>query len=70
MEDNEFWIKIWKSIGAVVCVLIISVSGCTMNKQYQTRMLIENTKVNPIDANCAIEGYIDRSGPCILRAAK
>lgn len=68
MDESQFWIRLWKIIGLVLCVLIVSVSSCTANRQYQTRVLIENAKVNPIDAKCAIEGENLQSAPCIIRA--
>lgn len=69
MDDNQFWIGALKIIGACFCVLAVTVSACTANRHYQTRILIETAKINPIDAKCAIEGETDRTPSCVLRAA-
>lgn len=66
MNDNEFWITVWKIIAITVCVITVSVGGCTANRQYQTRALIENAKVPPMQAKCAIEGEVLQHAPCIL----
>ena len=28
MDENEFWIAVWKIVAAAVCVFILSISGC------------------------------------------
>ena len=30
MEDNKFWLVVWKLIAIVVCILIVTVGGCTV----------------------------------------
>ena len=30
MEDNKFWLVVWKLIVIVVCILIVTVGGCTV----------------------------------------
>ena len=70
MDENQFWYGFLKIAGLVLCILIVSLSSCTANRQYQTRMLIENAKVNPLDAKCAIEGESLQYAPCIIRAQK
>lgn len=69
MNDNEFWVATWKIIAVAICILILTAGGCTMNRHYQTRMLIENAKVHPMDAKCAIEGDNANAPTCVLRAA-
>jgi hypothetical protein len=70
MNDNDFFLGIWKVCGTVLCIIAISIAGCTGNRQYQTRALIENAKVNPIEAKCALEADTLGSTPCILKAMK
>lgn len=70
MDDNQYWISVFKLIGAVLCVFILSMTGCTVNKQYQIRTLIENAKVDPIDAKCALDGDALGYTACIMLAAK
>jgi len=40
-----------------------------MNSEYQIRMLVENSKVNPIEAKCAINSQINEAA-CIIKAQK
>lgn len=70
MDENQFWIAIWKVIGAVVVMMTVSIGSCTANRHYQTRLLIENTGVDPIGAKCAIEGDTDNMSVCIQRAGR
>lgn len=70
MNENEFWIAIWKVIGAVVVAMTVSIGSCTANRHYQTRLLIENTGVDPIGATCAFEGGSSSTPVCIQRAAR
>lgn len=62
MNDNEFWVKVWKVIAIILCVLIVSSAGCTANRHYQTRALIESGKADSLGARCAIDG--DGSAAC------
>jgi hypothetical protein len=70
MNENQFWIALWKIVGAVVVVMTVSIGSCTANRHYQTRMLIENTGVDPIGAKCAIAGESGHSPICIQRAGR
>lgn len=67
MDENQFWIAIWKVIGAVVVAMTVSMGSCTANRHYQTRLLIENTGVDPIGAKCAIEGDTGNMPVCMLQ---
>jgi hypothetical protein len=70
MNDNDFFLGIWRTAGAVLCVIAISIAGCNGNRQYQTRLLIENAKIDPIEAKCALESDTLGSTACILKAMK
>ena len=30
MEENNFWLAVWKLIAIVACILIVTVGGCTV----------------------------------------
>lgn len=62
MNDNELWAFIWKCAATVLCVLITVGGGCNMNRHYQTRLLIENAKIDGLSAQCAINS--DSSESC------
>jgi hypothetical protein len=70
MNENQFWVATWKVIGWVVVAMTVSIGSCTANRHYQTRLLIENTGVDPIGAKCAIEGDTGSMSICIQRAAR
>ena len=70
MNENQLWIALWKIVGAVAVVMTVSIGSCTANQHYQTRMLIENTGVDPIGAKCAIAGESSDAPICIQRAAR
>ena len=70
MNENEFWSGVVKVLVIGFCVVIATFAGCTANRVYQTRALIENAKVNPIEAKCALEQETLGQGACVLRAAK
>lgn len=70
MNENQFWIAMWKVAGAVVVMMTVSIGSCTANRHYQTRMLIEKTGVDPIGAKCAIEGDTASLPVCIQRAGR
>ena len=70
MNENQFWIKVVKTIGTVICVLCLSMTGCTVNRHYQTRVLIENAKVDPIEARCALDSDSLGYTACVMIASK
>ena len=70
MDNNQFYLNIWKFVVLFLCVAVVTGGGCTMNRVYQTRLLIENAKVSPIDAKCALEADVLSTAACIIRAQK
>ena len=69
MNDNEFWIKVWKIAAFVFVVTILNVSGCTINKQSQIRSAIEKG-TDPIAAKCAIDASSASYPLCIVFIAQ
>jgi len=70
MNENQFWIAVWKILGTVAVAMTVSLGSCTANRHYQTRLLIENTGVDPIGAKCAMEGETGSLPVCIQRAGR
>lgn len=70
MNENEFWSGVVKVLVIGFCVVVATFAGCNANRHYQTRALIENAKIDPIAAKCAIESETLGQGACVLRAAK
>ena len=55
MSENEFWIKVWKIVGTVVSIFILTVGGCTTNGTYIIKDMVEKG-ASPIQAACAVHG--------------
>lgn len=67
MEENSFWLSLWKSVILGICILILCVTGNCQNSKYQLRKMIE-AGTDPILAACALgKGY---GTDCILRIAQ
>lgn len=39
MNDNEFYVAVWRVIGAIIVMLSLTIGGC---HSYQTKIYIEN----------------------------
>lgn len=61
MEENKFWLAIWKIIAVTLVALTVSVSGCIYGKGQQVKSLIKSG-TPPILAMCAIHGADDHKG--------
>jgi hypothetical protein len=69
MNENEFWIKFWKTLMAGLVAVIVSIGGCdTIQTNEKLSAIKEMTKngAHPIDARCA-SSYVH--GMCDIRAA-
>ena len=73
MNDNEFWLKTWKVVGTVLCVIVISSIGSCQISNYQMRKMVESG-ATPIQAACAFDISNNRSDPLcsveLLRVAQ
>jgi len=71
MEDDiKLWLGFWKIVVIAASAVAISMASCTANRHYQTRVLLESGKVDPVSATCAMLSDIQNSALCILRGAK
>jgi hypothetical protein len=52
-DDQKFWYSIWKLAAITVCVLIVSISGCTANDRRVVAAMIKNG-ADPIMARCSL----------------
>lgn len=64
MDENQFWITIWKIVAAVVVTLILTVGGCTVNQQFKIAELVAGG-ADPLKAQCAIYGAGNTSNATI-----
>lgn len=48
MNDNEFWIQVWKVVAGCFCVLVLTSGGCVM----RGNQLLANSS-DPIALACA-----------------
>ena len=70
MDDNQFWVSIWKMVAVSFCVMVLAIAGCTVNN---TRVVNEMTSrgADPIAAACAVNGAGERAqaAMCALAAS-
>ncbi len=60
MNDNEFWIKTWKTTLIAFCIIVVSGMVSCQTSKYQLRKMTEATG-SGIESACAIEMISDGS---------
>lgn len=55
MEDNTFWITIWKLVALVICVIVLTISGCSINSGLVAERLVKSG-ADPIKVRCMLMG--------------
>jgi hypothetical protein len=68
-EEQKFWYAIWRLISVVVCVIALAIAGTYVNHRYQLRMLITESKIDPISAACAFDGA-EQYAQCIIHGVR
>lgn len=68
MDENEFWIAVWRWIGLTLFGCVASVAGCVSNTNYQIRQEVASGK-DPLAIACA-HGQDGSGTSCALLAAK
>lgn len=68
MDENKFWLRIWQTVGIVLCVTVVSIAGCTAHTDYRMNEMVHNG-ANPIDASCALSLNASTI-VCAVRAGK
>lgn len=60
MNENEFWIALWKIVAAVLCVIAVTIGGCST---YETQQIakLASAGVDPIKSRCAVSGVAKRT---------
>lgn len=67
MNENVFWIKIWRTLALAAVLVVASLSGCVINQSYLVANMVEKG-IDPIAASCA---FTDSSRAiCVVLAAK
>ncbi len=70
MNDNEFWIRVWKYLTLITCVGIFSVLTNCQHTKYQIRKAVE-VGADPIETACAMESSGGQNGSlCLLNLQK
>lgn len=72
MSDDQFWIAIWRTVGTVLAVFVMTFGGCTMHSNYMSERVLQNAiakGANPLDAACAAYGFSERNTVCAIRAS-
>lgn len=65
MEENTFWITLWRSVLIALCIIVAIMAGCTMNNDRLIAEAIKNG-ADPIAANCAFEGFGHDAGRSLV----
>lgn len=69
MDENKFWLRIWQSVIAGVCVLVATMAGCSSYKTSQAADLIRGG-VDPLKVGCALEVGDGTTVRCAILTAK
>jgi hypothetical protein len=69
MDDNQFWVAIWRLVALLVLAIVVVVAGCTTAADQKVAELVAKG-VNPIAARCAIYGAGERTAVTCHEAAK
>jgi hypothetical protein len=69
MDDNQFWLNLWRAVIAGLCVVVATMAGCTSYKTRQAADLIRNG-ADPIRVGCALEVGDSTATRCLLLVTK
>ena len=70
MDENQYWVTIWKTVAATFSVLVMTVGGCSVSQQHKIAELVAGG-ADPIKAQCAIYGVQSgNAAVCGVVAAK
>lgn len=69
MEENTFWLAIWRTVAAAIFGIVAAVAGCSTVADYQVKELVISG-VNPIAARCAIWGSGERNSVACFEVIK
>jgi hypothetical protein len=70
MDGNEkFFVAVWSLVAAVVITLMVSVGCVTAYKAEVLRKMVEEQKVDPMRAACALDIGERKDGVCSILAA-
>lgn len=67
MEENTYWLRLFQTIAAAICILALTVAGCTARNRTALERMVAGG-ADPMRAACAI-GSDERSGVCPILAA-
>ncbi len=59
MEENQFWIAVWRATAAVIAVIVMTIGGCNVHQQRAVVQMVKNG-ADPLRASCAL-GLVERA---------
>ena len=68
MDENKFWITVWKLVLIGFCVMILSFSGCTMHNNRIAERLV-NQGADPVAVRCMLKDE-SNNATCIMSGMK
>lgn len=67
-DENKFWISIWRTAGATLCLVVATIAGCSMYDTHITQQLIDSGK-DPMQVRCALSFNTDSVRAALCMAA-
>ena len=55
MNDNEYWIRLWKVAAVALIGLVTVIAGCNAHQVEAVKRMTDKG-ANPLDAACAVGG--------------
>lgn len=65
MDDNTYWLSIWRLAAAVAATIALTIGGCTSHRQYRIAEAIKAGH-DPQAVRCAVEAEAGNTLACVL----
>jgi hypothetical protein len=70
MDENQYWVAVWKTVATAFCMFVLTIAGCTVNSNLAVKQAIKDG-ADPIKAGCAINGVNSENiAVCTIAASK
>lgn len=66
MDENQFWVNLWRTAAIAMVAIVLVTAGCTANDTAAIKQMVADG-ANPIDAMCALNGS-SNNPQCLARA--
>jgi hypothetical protein len=59
-HDEIFWITLWKIVAATLCIIVVSLTSCSITRTLTVKELVLNG-TDPMKAGCIFDSNSDAS---------